>query len=220
MPFVSATADRKKLTVTYLDDKGEVTIYKDGSRAWRNNNMGNLVKSPFATKHGAIGDDGRFAIFADPASGREAEKALLVGPTYKDKSIADAVGKLTPVNENNTKNYITMLKKITGLDVQRKVSDLDSGELDKVLDAIKQLEGWDEGTVEHPKKVTATKKDKDGDIIAYQLEGSSTFIPKSQAVKMAEAGEIYAVVVRSKNGSYLRAYPDSSTGDNFDSMAA
>jgi hypothetical protein len=207
------------MTVTYVDENGEITIYKEGSRSWRNNNMGNMVKGAFAKKHGAIGDDGRFAVFPDYATGRAAEKALLIGPKYSSQSIADAVASLTPKVENDTQKYLALLKKLTGLDVERKISDLNSEELDKVLDAIKQLEGWTEGTVEHPKKVKATKKDKHGDIVAYQLEGSSEFIAKSEAVQMTEAGEIYAVVVHSKRGAYLRAYPDSSIADNFDSIA-
>ena len=220
MPFVSATADRKKLTVTYVDNKGGITIYKDGKRSWRNNNMGNMVKTPFTKRHGAIGDDGTFAIFPDYDTGRSAESALLTGPTYSNLSIADAVAKLTPKYTNDTAKYIADLKKMTGLDVARKISSLKSSEIDKVLDAIKQLEGWEEGTIETPKKVTATKKNKDGEIISYQLEGSSTFISKADAVQMAEDGEIYAVVVQPKKGdAYLRAFPDDSTGDNFDSIA-
>ncbi|HEY5234248.1 MAG TPA: DUF3892 domain-containing protein [Verrucomicrobiae bacterium] len=220
MPFVSATADRKKLTVTYVDDKGAITIYTDGTRAWRNNNMGNMDKGAFASRHGSIGDDGTFAIFPDEATGRSAESALLAGPKYSVMSIADAVAKLTPKTENNTAKYIAMLKKMTGLDVTRKISDLKPAEIGSVLDAIKQLEGWNEDTVTTPKKVTAVKKNKDGDIISYQLEGSSTFILKADAVQMAEDGEIYAVVVEPKKGdAYLRAFPDASSGDNFDSIA-
>ena len=113
-----------------------------------------------------------------------------------------------------------MLKKMTGLDVTRIVSDLKPSEVETVLDAIKTLEGWDEGTEEHPKKVKATRKNKQGDIIAYQLECSSAFISKADAVQMTEDGEIYAVVVQPKKGdAYLRAFPDASTGDNFDSIA-
>jgi hypothetical protein len=220
MPFVAATADRKKLTVTYVDDKGEITIYKEGKRSWRNNNMGNIVKGPFAKRHESIGDDGTFAIFPDYETGRSAERSLLTGPTYINQSIEKAVAALTPKYTNDTAKYIADLKKMTGLDVTRKISDLKSTEIEKVLDAIKQLEGWDEGTIEHPKKVKATKKNKQGDIIAYQLEGSSAFISKADAVRMAEDGEIYAVVVQPKKGdAYLRAFPDATTGDNFDSIA-
>jgi hypothetical protein len=96
MPFVSAKADKTNKTVTYVDDKGGITIRKGGSVAWRNNNMGNQVKGAFPTRHGAIGDDGHFAIFPDYTTGRAAEQDLITGPTYKSKSVADAVAALTP----------------------------------------------------------------------------------------------------------------------------
>jgi hypothetical protein len=219
MPFVSATADRKKLTVTYVDDKGGITIFTGGSRAWRNNNMGNMNYASEAKSNGAIGTDGRFAIFPDYATGRAAEKASIIDQ-YNNKSITDTIKILTPGNENDTAKYLAMVQKITGLDMSRKISSLKSSEMEKLLDAIKQLEGWTEGKVETPKKVTATKKNKDGEIISYQLEGSSAFISKADAVQMAEDGEIYAVVVQPRKGdAYLRAFPDASAGDNFDSIA-
>jgi hypothetical protein len=172
-----------------------------------------------AKANGAIGTDGRFAIYPDEATGRAAEKASLID-NYGNKSITDAISDLTPDKENNLAKYLATVKKITGLDLSRKVASLKTAEMNSLLDAIKQLEGWKEGTETTPKKVTATKKNKDGEIISYQLEGSSTFISKADAVQMAEDGEIYAVVVEPKKGdAYLRAFPDASTGDNFDSIA-
>ena len=42
---------------------GHVEERSGGTRAWRNNNPGNIEGSNFANTHGAIGGDGRFAIF-------------------------------------------------------------------------------------------------------------------------------------------------------------
>lgn len=47
------------------------------TRGDRNNNPGNIEYGAFALKHGAVGTDGRFAIFPDKASGQAAMDALL-----------------------------------------------------------------------------------------------------------------------------------------------
>lgn len=38
-----------KFTVHYFDEKGNLTIRSGGSRAWRCNNPGNLLKSSYST---------------------------------------------------------------------------------------------------------------------------------------------------------------------------
>jgi len=47
----------------------ETSVRAGGSPAWRNNNPGNLEYRQLAQAHGAIGSDGRFAIFPDDATG-------------------------------------------------------------------------------------------------------------------------------------------------------
>ena len=49
-----------------------VWINVGGDRNWRNNNPGNLEDGDFARRHGSIGSDGRFAIFPDYKTGKEA----------------------------------------------------------------------------------------------------------------------------------------------------
>jgi hypothetical protein len=48
------------------------------SRGVRNNNPGNIEFGPFAQQMGAVGTDGRFAIFPTPEAGAQAAEALLV----------------------------------------------------------------------------------------------------------------------------------------------
>lgn len=51
--------------------------YYAGSRSHRNNNPGNIKTGSFATRNGATGSDGTFAIFPDYKTGFEALKSLL-----------------------------------------------------------------------------------------------------------------------------------------------
>lgn len=55
MAFISAkeglpNAGEKPYTVQYFDEKGNMTIRSDGTKAWRNNNPGNMkYRGGFAT---------------------------------------------------------------------------------------------------------------------------------------------------------------------------
>ena len=51
---------------------------RSGARNWRNNNPGNIEYGSFSKKYGAIGGDGRFAIFPSYEVGRKAKEALLL----------------------------------------------------------------------------------------------------------------------------------------------
>src|SRR4051812_2872829 len=53
-----AIARGKTVAITYPD--GSIEVRKNGSRAWRNNNPGNIEASSRANSEGAIGSDGRF----------------------------------------------------------------------------------------------------------------------------------------------------------------
>lgn len=53
------------------------------SRGDRNNNPGNMEYGDFARKHGAIGSDGRFAIFPDRETGSKAMVSLVQSSNYQ-----------------------------------------------------------------------------------------------------------------------------------------
>jgi hypothetical protein len=59
-----------------------------GDRNWRNNNPGNIEYGKFAISMGAIGSDGRFAIFPSEEMGRKAADTLLKGKSYANLSAA------------------------------------------------------------------------------------------------------------------------------------
>jgi hypothetical protein len=60
MKFINAkegppNAGSKIYTVHYFDEKGNMTIHSGGTKAWRNNNPGNMkYKGGFAVRHGGL----------------------------------------------------------------------------------------------------------------------------------------------------------------------
>lgn len=88
------------------------------------------------------------------------------------------------------------------------------------MNAIQTIEGYVIGEQKPMKKVLRTKRDKKRRLVEFLIEGHATFVSLATAIKMAENDDIEAVVVRTRSGTvYLRAYPDSSDADNFQSLA-
>lgn len=109
-------------------------------RSVRNNNPGNIVDSAFArSQPGYIGSDGRFARFADQASGQAAQGALL--GSYIDRGF-NTVGKIinrwAPPNENDTGRYVATVARELGV----KPGDvLDRSRIPDLQRAIARVEG-------------------------------------------------------------------------------
>lgn len=101
----------------------------------------------FSRRAGAIGEAGGFAVFPDEQTGMRAIKKLLRGKSYNNLTIANAVSRYAPPSENNTVAYQRSLERITGLSINRRISELSDEELDKVANAIRQIEGWKPGQV-------------------------------------------------------------------------
>lgn len=106
---------------------------------WRNNNPGNLRGS-----NAAIGKDkDNFAIFPDMETGKQAQHDLLRNKKeYKDNTIKDMIHIYAPAKDgNDVPKYIKDIGDFSGLDVNRKISDLNTEEYDLLLDAIRRKEG-------------------------------------------------------------------------------
>lgn len=84
------------------------------TRNQRNNNPGNIVYGHFAISKGATGSDGRFAKFATPEDGFNALHDLLMTEAYRNLTVAQALARYAPSNENDTELYITQVCSWTG----------------------------------------------------------------------------------------------------------
>lgn len=134
--------------VIFVAVDGQEYKHVGGTRAWRNNNPGNIRMSDFSKRMGAIGSAGGFAVFPDEQTGATAVKQLLKTKNYANKTIAGAISRYAPPSENNTAAYNQSIKKLTGLDINRSMVSLSDHELDLVVQAIQQIEGWKPGKIE------------------------------------------------------------------------
>lgn len=123
------------------------TIRRDGARNWRNNNPGNIEYGSFAKSHGAIGSDGRFAIFPTYAAGRAAKAALIFeSNSYKNLTLAQAIMRYAPPSENDTANYRRIvLAAVDGRELR--MAEYSSSDREKILDAMERIEGFKVGNV-------------------------------------------------------------------------
>ena len=97
---------------------------------------------PFTRAHGAIGTDGRFAIFPDAATGWLAMWDRLQTDPYPGMTLNDAIAAWAPSNENDTAVYQAHVAAWTGLDMTRLVGSLSDLELAEFAAAIMRQEGW------------------------------------------------------------------------------
>jgi hypothetical protein len=120
-----------------------------GTRAWRNNNPGNIRNTEFAKKRGSIGTGpGGFAIFPDEASGARALGDLLKTSTYSNLTLDQAINRYAPPSDNNdTANYQKIVRQEVGVDGSAILNTLTPAQMDGMIRAIRRVEGWREGTV-------------------------------------------------------------------------
>lgn len=143
--YTSAVALGRDVVYTAAD--GRRVRRTGGTRAWRNLNPGNIRYSEFSRNAGAIGQAGGFAVFPDEETGTRAISSLLRGQSYNNLTIARAITRYAPPSENNTAAYHRRIQQITGLNINRRINDLSDGELSRVVDAIRAIEGWEAGRI-------------------------------------------------------------------------
>jgi len=128
-----------------------------GARNWRNNNPGNIDYGAFAKENGAIGSDGRFAIFPSYEVGRKAkEKLIFEGKNYKDLDLKSAIARYAPPSENDTKAYQARVLAAVGGE-NKKMSSYSSSDRIKIMDAMEKQEGFKVGQIQEITKGTGSR---------------------------------------------------------------
>lgn len=118
-----------------------------GARNWRNNNPGNIEFGNYSRSMGAIGTDGRFAVFPTYAMGKKAkEKLIFEGANYRGITLDQAIARYAPPSENNTAWYQRMVLAAVG-GINKLMSQYTSTERDKILAAMERVEGFKVGKV-------------------------------------------------------------------------
>ena len=122
-------------------------VRRDGTRAWRNNNPGNIEYGAFAKAHGAVGTDGRFAVFPTYEAGRRAKEALLFeSSSYRGRSILGAINRYAPPHENDTNRYARTVADAVGVPLTTPITDLSPAQRQRMLDAMERVEGFRVGS--------------------------------------------------------------------------
>lgn len=139
--FTTVVGAGKGWTRVRTADGREYTLR--GARNWRNNNPGNIEYGPFARSMGAIGSDGRFAVFPSYDAGRQAKSSLLFNsPRYNTKTIEGAISKYAPPTENNTNSYISRVARALGLSRDTPINTLNPQQQSTMMDAMQRVEGF------------------------------------------------------------------------------
>lgn len=155
---------------------------RDGTRASRNNNPGNIEYGNYARTKGAIGTDGRFAVFSTPQQGIQAMKDLVFGPNYAGKTISQAIEKYAPSFENDSKAYAATVAAAAGVEVSTPTSSLTEVQKDKMIEAMTRVEGgkpYDVATVQSGRWGTEGYSGKSGTTAASSSTEVSQAAPKS-----------------------------------------
>lgn len=193
-------------TVQYFDEQGNMTIRSGGTKAWRNNNPGNMIsQSGFAARHGAIGKAGGMAVFPSEAAGRKALIDLIKSSNYNNLKITEFPEKY---DKDNAKEYRRMLLSISKLDPDKRIKSLSPNEFNRLHEAIERIEGWEVGKEDFIEKwYISGVREKHGTITEYLVDNSNQqkWVAKQNAMKLALAGKLHAIIVHLKNGTiYLR----------------
>jgi len=134
-------------TRVFQREDGGIEKRDGGTRAWRNNNPGNMEYGAYAKSQGAVGTDGRFAVFPSYEAGSKAKENLIFGgKNYKDKSLTEAIARYAPPNENNTGRYqAAILASVGGQN--KRMADYTPDERTAILKAMEKQEGFKVGKV-------------------------------------------------------------------------
>lgn len=121
-------------------------LRREGTRAWRNNNPGNIEYGPFAKAQGAIGTDGRFAVFPTYEAGRAAKASLLwESKGYRGLTIRQAINRYAPPFENDTGAYVQAVARAAGAEADTPMASLTPAQRTAMLDAMERVEGFKPG---------------------------------------------------------------------------
>lgn len=135
----------ERITIHYPDGSTQTRI--DGSRSWRNNNPGNIEAGSFANRHRAIGNNHGFAVFPDEKTGQAASVALLKTSTYRNLTVDGAIYRRSPPSENDTDHLQEAIRRIGGFSGDEMIRELGDRQLERLVKAIKIMEGWRVGTI-------------------------------------------------------------------------
>lgn len=184
---------------------------RTGDRNWRNNNPGNIMYGDYAKSMGAIGTDGRFAIFPTYETGRQAKERLIFeGKNYRDIDLVSAIGRYAPPNENDTRMYQDAALKAVGGE-NKLMKEYDASQRDAILNTIQRIEGFRVGKIDVVQEPTAIVQ-KDQAVPATSVASTGSEISSStqevQQIKKPRRKRIVTVPAEQQAQSLGAMKPD------------
>lgn len=199
-----------KFTVQYFDEQGNMTIRSRGSRTWRCNNPGALLKSSYSMSKDrrAIGSAGfggyEYAVYPDYNTGHEALVVMLRGSQYRNLTLLEASRRYVAEDSNHGPK----IAKMSNLDPNRKICSLSDEEFERYWKAIEKNESWEVGEEDFIEKwIISGVHKRRGIIFEYLVQKSHecVWIKKDEAIALANGGRLHVIVIHVKNGTnYLR----------------
>ena len=166
-----------KFTVQYFDEQENMTIRSGGTRAWRCNNPGALLKSNYSTgkDRRSIGTAGsgkyEYAVYPNYETGHEALVVMLRGSRYRNLTLLEA--SLRYVGEDP--GHGPKIAKMSNLDPNRKISTLSDEEFGRYWKAIEKNERWEIGREDFIEKwIISGVHKKRGAITEYLVRANNS----------------------------------------------
>jgi len=157
-PYVISKVDDTQSKILYLK-KGSASgfIRNKGSLTWRFLNPGALRGSDYDCETLKVYQKdkdgnkvtGKFAVFQSEQVGKDAVRWLLLhGKSYKGKTARQAIYKYAPSTDNNSPDTYVQRLIDQGVDVDKLLTVLTYDEMSHLIDAIREVEAWNPGTVD------------------------------------------------------------------------
>ncbi|PIQ97754.1 MAG: hypothetical protein COV67_02625 [Nitrospinae bacterium CG11_big_fil_rev_8_21_14_0_20_56_8] len=124
--------------VIYEFSNGTGVMRCGGKIGWRSTNPGNITTGKLSKEFGFIGNNGRFVIFPDFATGKQAIFKLLQR-NYLNFTLEEAFYAYAPPNENDTEAYINFVVVRTGY---KRTDPMKTLDLRPIVEAIITKEGY------------------------------------------------------------------------------
>lgn len=133
-------------SVEYVFEDGTKVVRRGGTRAWRNNNPGNVRYVEANKWQGQIGMAGGFCVFADRTWGERAVMKIFDTYGRRGLTLEQCVAVYAPACENDVQAYVRTVEKVSGVSAAAPWRLLTAQERAKVLAAVFLHEGWQEGS--------------------------------------------------------------------------
>ena len=147
--FVQIQNVKKYYLLTTRADK-QIELRTGGNLSWRLHNPGKLVHGAFTRSMGALGSDGKYAVFSTYNAGARALQDLLFesGQGYKELTVLGAMKKFASLEDGyKPKEYAKVMAKAVGVKVTTPMAKLTQEQQKKVVESVKMYELYKPGKI-------------------------------------------------------------------------